>query len=159
MVEKSNTYLAQMMQYCAYQERCHDEVRYKLVQIGARGQELEDIISKLITEDFLNEERFAASYVRGKFRHNGWGRQKIIQHLKQKGVSSYCIKHGLKEITATDYKAMIRTLILKKNDTIPKSDNFWTRKQKILRYLAQRGFEADDIYEQINELATDLDCS
>lgn len=151
-MESMDKYLAQLMHYCAYQERCHNDVRYKLVALGARGSEIEDIISKLIQEDFLNEERFAASYVRGKFNNNGWGKLKIIQHLQQKGVSEYCILKGLKEISDDAYQSMIIELIEKRNATISKSDNNWIRKQKILRYLAQRGFETNIVYELIDNV-------
>lgn len=151
-MESMDNYLAQLMHYCAYQERCHNDVRYKLVALGARESDIEDIISKLIQEDFLNEERFAASYVRGKFNNNGWGKLKIIQHLQQKGVSEYCILKGLKEISDDAYQSMIIELIEKKNATISKSDNNWIRKQKILRYLAQRGFETNIVYELIDNV-------
>ncbi len=146
----STDILAKIMHYCAYQERCHSEVRYKLVALGARGNELEQIIIKLIEENFLNESRFAASYVRGKFRHSEWGKVKIVQHLQQKEVSAYCINKALKEIDDKEYLSMIDTLIAKKDKSLPKSDNKWTRKQKIIRYLAQRGFEFSIVMERMD---------
>jgi regulatory protein len=86
--------IGRMQRYCAYQERCHSEVRSKLLEIGMRGTELEEVIAMLIQEGFLNEERFARLYARSKFRQVQWGRVKIELALKQKQVSDYCIRKG-----------------------------------------------------------------
>ena len=96
--------LISLQKYCAYQERCHREVRTKLLSLGIYGEHLEEIIGNLIEEDYLNELRFAKTYARGKFRMKAWGRIKIIQSLKQKGITDYCIKEAMKEINIDDYK-------------------------------------------------------
>lgn len=127
--------------YCAYQERCHSEVRYKLVDLGARGAELEEIIVLLIDENYLNEERYAQAVVRGKLKYSHWGRKKIYDYLKQKGVSEYCIKVGMKEIDDLYYNELILTLAEKKAQTLNNEPNAWIKQQKIMRYLIQKGFE------------------
>src|SRR6187549_2075381 len=87
-----------MRKYCAYQERCHQEVRTRLLEYGVRGNDLENVMIKLIEEDFLNEERFAIAFARGKFRMNDWGMKKIEMELKMRGVSAYCIRKALDQI-------------------------------------------------------------
>ena len=89
--------LDQMRRYCVTQDRCHSEVRTKLLKKHVYGDDLEEILSQLVSEDFLNEERFARSYARGKFRMNKWGKFKIRMMLKQKQVSDYCIRKGLED--------------------------------------------------------------
>jgi len=136
--------------YCAYQERCHSEARYKLLDYGFRGQDLEEALASLIEDDFLNEERFARSYIGGKFRVKQWGRRKILQELKKKQVSDYCIRKGMQEINEDDYLETLRQLARKKQQELSGEKNGWIRKQKIQRYLLQRGFENDLVYEVLN---------
>lgn len=137
--------------YCAYQERCHSEVRYKLLELGFRGAELEEAIASLIADNFLNEERFARSYSSGKFRMNQWGRKKIVQALKQKQVSDYCIRKGLEAIDAVEYAATLQRLAEKKL-AITEKGQTWIRKQKVQRYLIQKGYENDLIAEVLEKL-------
>ena len=92
-----------IQKFCAMQDRCHSEVRTRLLEHGIYGDVLEGMISDLITNGFLDEERFAKSYVRGKFRMKGWGRNKIIRELKLRQVSPYSIREGLKEIDEDEY--------------------------------------------------------
>ncbi len=138
--------------YCHYQERCHHEVRYKLVELGARGEELEQYLTDLIQAGLLNEERFAQSYVRGKFRINQWGRKKIVQSLKQKQVSEYCIKMGLRQIDEEEYAATILHLAKKKWTELKSERSKAIRKQKVLRYLLQKGYEYDLGNDAINNI-------
>src|SRR6187551_3337802 len=95
--------LPKIKQYCAYQERCHSEAREKLYSFGLNKNEVDDLISKLIEENYLNEERFAIQFAGGKFRVKQWGKIKIKYQLKQKQVSDYCIKKGLAAINHEDY--------------------------------------------------------
>jgi regulatory protein len=139
--------------YCNYQERCHHDVRYKLVSLGARGDELEQILTELIEEGLLNEVRFAQSYVRGKFRYNGWGRVKITQALKQKMLSDYCIKKGLQEINEAEYTSTIQHLVKQKWQSLKTERHAAIRKQKIFRYLLQKGYE----YDLINKALVNID--
>ncbi len=142
--------LATIKQYCAYQERCHSEVRQKLLDLGCYGEELEEAIGILIEENFLNEERFAIAYAGGKFRMQSWGKVKIRQHLKQKQVSEYCINKGLNSIEDNDYYNRLATLFEKKNDTLRAERNQWRRRQKITAYLLQKGYESDLIQQVWN---------
>lgn len=87
-----------LQRYCAYQDRCHQEVRTKLLSLQIYGDWLEEIMSDLIDENFLNEERFAINYARGKYRIKGWGKNKILRELKARRISDYCIKKAMKEV-------------------------------------------------------------
>lgn len=148
--------LSAIRHYCAYQERCHSEVRYKLVELGFRGEALEEAIASLIADNFLNEERFARSYCGGKFRIRHWGRRKIIQALKQKQVSDYCIRKGLEEISDADYWHSLQQLALQKSRELRGERNEWIRKQKLQRYLIQKGYEQDWIQRLWGEDALPL---
>ena len=90
--------------YCAYQERCHSEVKDKLYSFGLNKKEVEQILSQLIEENYLNEERFAIQFAGGRFRIKQWGRVKIKYELKQKQVSEYSIKKALEQIKETEYR-------------------------------------------------------
>src|SRR4051812_72479 len=102
--------------FCAYQERTQQEVRDKLYGYGLHKDMAEELISKLISENFINEERFAKTYAGGKFRIKKWGRIKIKEALKAKGISEYCIKKGLLEIDPTEYTSALLSLIEKKSE-------------------------------------------
>ncbi|ERM83796.1 hypothetical protein P872_01920 [Rhodonellum psychrophilum GCM71 = DSM 17998] len=132
--------------YCAYQERCQKEVREKLHEKGVYGTPAEDLIAEMITEGFLNEERFAQSFFRGKFRMKKWGRNKILQELKFRQISPNCIKSGLKEIEEDEYLETLDQLVEKKWDSISEKDLF-RKKNKVFQYLIGRGFESDLIQE------------
>lgn len=137
--------------YCAVQERTQQQLRDKLYDWGLFGDEVEEVISWLISEDFINEERFAQSYVSGHFRIKKWGRIKIKQGLKQKKLSDYCIKIGMKEIGDEDYENTIHSLIEKKWRLL-QEPNLYTKKQKTVRYLLQKGFEADLVWEALKQI-------
>lgn len=135
--------------YCVYQERSQKEVRNKLYDYGLYKDDVEEIISDLVTEGFINEERFAKAYAGGKFRIKKWGRIKILQGLKQHNISSYCIKKGMEEIDEEDYVATIQSLMDKKIDTLDVSDSYSARK-KVANYLAQKGFEPQLIWDMLD---------
>ncbi len=137
--------------YCSLQERSQQQVRDKLYDWGLYGDEVEEVISWLISEDFINEERFAQSYVRGHFNLKKWGKIKIKQGLEQKKISDYCIKKGMKEIDDEDYQSTINSLLEKKWKTL-KESNLYIKKQKTVRYLLQKGYEADLVWEAVNKL-------
>jgi len=129
-------------QYCAYQERCHSEVKEKLYNLGVWKKEHDEIIATLIEENYLNEERFAIAFAGGKFRVKQWGRVKIKYELKQKGVSEYCIKKALKQIGEEDYLKVLKELAEKKQASL-KGEQYLIRKKKTMDYLMGRGFEAE----------------
>lgn len=128
--------------FCVYQERSQKEVRYKLVEWGMRGDELEEILSELILSNFLNEERFAKSYASGKFNIKKWGRVKIKQGLKLKGVPDRILKKALYSLNEDDYMQTLENLAIKKASTLTES-NPLKRKFKLMSYLQGRGFEND----------------
>jgi regulatory protein len=131
---------------CAYQERCQQEMRDKLYEWGLYSTDVENIIAKLITDNFLNEERFAKAYAGGKFRIKKWGRVKIKIELKKRKISDYCIKKAMQEIDDKDYLKTIKDLIAKKSKEI-KGGKEYIRKYKIAKYIASRGFEQDLIWD------------
>ncbi|KQM70028.1 RecX family transcriptional regulator [Pedobacter sp. Leaf216] len=134
--------LAKAESFCVYQERSQKEVRYKLVEWGMRGDELEEIISELIVNNFLNEERFAKSYASGKFNIKHWGRIKIKQGLKLKGVPDKILQKAIYSIDDDDYILTIEKLALKKAQSLSENDPF-KRKNKLMNYLQAKGFETD----------------
>lgn len=135
-----------LQKYCAFQERCHSEVRTKLLSLGIYGELLEEIIGQLIEDDFLNELRFAKTYARGKFRMKAWGRIKIIHSLKQKGITDYCIKEAMKEINPEDYKESLQVILTQQLEKFPDLSPF-ERKSKAFRYALSRGYESGIIEE------------
>lgn len=135
--------------YCAYQERTQQEVRSKLYDIGLYGDEIEELIAELISENFINEERFAKAYAGGKFRMNHWGRLKIQAGLQAKGLSKRCIETGLGEIDDEAYEEKIDVLIRKKAATIKEADEIKT-KYKIANYLINKGFEPPITWNKVN---------
>ena len=137
--------------YCAYQERTHAEVRSKLYEYGLGSNEVDEVITQLIGEGYLNEERFAKAFVGGKFRIKGWGRIKIVHDLEAKGLTRNCIAIGLKEIDETDYVETLQTLLKKKADLVEADDDF-VRRDKIARYAIQKGFEPELVWRWIKEL-------
>lgn len=138
--------------YCGYQERSHSEVKEKLYSLGLRKQEVEESLSQLIEEDYLNEERFAQQFAGGKFRMKQWGRIKITHELKQKQVSPYCIKKAMKEIDESDYLKTLEKLAAQKWQTLKSEKNIFIKLRKTQDYLLQKGYENDLITAAINKL-------
>ncbi|MBI3883430.1 MAG: RecX family transcriptional regulator [Sphingobacteriales bacterium] len=133
--------------YCAYQERCHSEVKEKLYNLGLHKNEIEELISYLIEEDYLNEERFAKTFAGGRFRIKEWGRVKIKYELKQKQVSEYCIKKALKEIDPKEYLKTLQKLADQKLSTLKTEKNIFIKRKKLQAFLLQKGFENEIIKE------------
>lgn len=139
-----------MMKFCAYQERCHQEVKRKLQQFYFKNNESEEIMAELIELGFLNEERFAKSFAGGKFRMKKWGRIKIEVTLKQKEISGYCIRKGLEEIDKHDYFNTLKDLLKKKEMTLKGLDDF-ERNGAIAEYLIGKGYESELVWEILKE--------
>ncbi|MEO6916993.1 MAG: regulatory protein RecX [Chitinophagaceae bacterium] len=133
--------LQKLKEFCAYQERCHQEVRDKAFALGISNVDLGELLATLIEENYLNEERFAIMYAGGKFRMKHWGRVKIKYALKQKGVSEYSIKKALKQIDMDDYDVVLRKVAEKKEALITGSTV--VKKKKLYQFLLSRGFESD----------------
>ncbi|MDX5480926.1 MAG: recombination regulator RecX [Hymenobacteraceae bacterium] len=137
--------------YCAYQDRTQQEVRDKLYSYGLEPDDVEELIVRLSQEKMIDEERYAQSYVRGKYGLKKWGRRKIIQGLKSKGISDYCIKQGLKEIDPEVYEQHLLQLLEKKSAT-EKEKNPFARRQKLSYYLMSKGYESDLVQDAVKGL-------
>lgn len=144
--------LARIKHFCAYQERCHSEVKERLYSFGLNTTEIDTIISELINDNFLNEERFARQYAGSKFRIKQWGKNKIRQQLKMKKISEYCIRKGLEEIADADYEIVFKKLLAQKSDSLKREKNIFIKKRKIKDFLLQRGFESSMIHEALQKL-------
>ena len=134
--------------YCAYQERSQQEVRDKLYEWELKPAEVEDIISRLIENNYLNEERFAKAYVQGKFNQKGWGRIKIKQGLKLKRVPDGLIRKALQTIPDDDYMQTLQNILAKKAATLAEK-NPLKRRYKLQQYAIGRGFEGDLVWEAL----------
>lgn len=134
--------------YCAYQERSQQEVRDRLYKMGLYRDEVEEVLTELITENYVNEERFASTFARGKFNLKRWGRIKISYELKNRNISSYCIDKALEEISAEEYEKVITELIDKKLRQM--SGDEYILKNKIARHLISKGFESELVWSILN---------
>ena len=135
--------LVKLLHYCAYQDRCHNEVRTKLLSLKIYGDLLEEIMSDLIDEDFLNEERFAKNFARGKFRMKQWGKVRIQRELKLKGISNYSIRKAMDEVDSEGGYQETLEKVIEKYIGIRK--NKWPKhilKQKTFAHAIQKGFES-----------------
>lgn len=140
-----------MEAYCAYQDRCHKEVEEKLRAYDLIPEAREMILLHLLEEGFLNEERFARSFARGKFRIKKWGRMRIERELRSRDISSYNIKQGLSEIDSDDYEQTLIELAEKKFQQTPEKHPLKKRK-KVADFLLRRGFESQKVYGILLEL-------
>jgi regulatory protein len=138
--------------YCVYQERTQADVRKRLQEWKVWGDEAEEIIAYLITENYLNEERFAKAFVGGKFRVKKWGRLKIKAELKARKMSKYILDVAMKEIPNDDYFATATTLIEKKQQNLRTESNPLKRKQKTLNYMISKGYESNIVLEIMKDL-------
>ncbi|HUR65888.1 MAG TPA: regulatory protein RecX [Chitinophagaceae bacterium] len=132
--------LQKLKHFCAYQERCHSEVSEKLYALGVWKKDHDGILSTLIEENYLNEERFAIAFAGGKWRIKQWGRVKIKYELKQRQVSEYCIKKAMKQIDEDAYLKVLDKLAKEKYNSL-KSDQYLIRKKKTMNYLMNKGYE------------------
>ncbi len=138
--------------FCAYQERSHSEVKEKLYDFSLCKNDVEELLSLLIEENYLNEERFAIAFAGGKFRVKQWGKVKIKYELQQKRVSAYCITKALAEIDAEDYYQCLLKLAKAKLALLDKEKNVYVRKSKLYSYLLQKGYESSLINEVLGDI-------
>ncbi|MEX0967850.1 MAG: regulatory protein RecX [Bacteroidia bacterium] len=143
--------LSKLRKYCSYQDRSHFEIKKKLEDWGFPFYEANQLVVHLIEEGFLNEERFARSYVRGRFRMKGWGRNKIRQGLKQRYISDNLVDIAFQEIDEQEYEETLRKTIAAKRKSI-KTENEFVRDQKLAQFAIQRGFEPSLVWEYIKEI-------
>jgi regulatory protein len=139
------------LHYCAYQERSHQEVKNKLYEMGLYSSDVDELLTFLVTEGFLNEERFAKAFAGGKFRIKKWGRIKIVHALEGKGLTKNCIRIGLKEIDENDYQETLIELLTSKLKTLDGSSDFSLR-DKLSKFAIQKGYEPELVWTQIKTL-------
>ncbi|WP_396602762.1 regulatory protein RecX [Algibacter sp. R77976] len=137
--------------YCAYQERCHKEVRQKLESLHMIPEAIDVIIVHLLEHNFLNEARFAKTYVSGKLRIKSWGKRRLTFELKKKDISKVNINQALAEIENTEYVEVFNSLAEKKANSITGNDKYKKRK-KLIDYLLYRGWETHLVYEKAKEV-------
>ena len=144
-----------MASYCAYQDRCYSEARQKLMDLGVRGTDIEEVIDWLEDEKFLNELRFAKIFAGSKFRLKKWGKIKISQALMQKRVRDEYIHQGLAEIEEEDYLHTLQHLLYKKLQEQPEDLELTKLKQKLFAYASSKGYEPDLIWQTMKEILQD----
>ena len=137
--------------YCAYQERCHQEVRQKLIALHMIPEAIDIIIVHLLEHNFLNEERFAKTFVSGKFRIKAWGRRRLTFELKKKDIGKVNINQALSEISDEEYIEIFNGLAEKKANSI-KETNVYKKRKKLIDYLLYRGWESHLVYEKATEI-------
>jgi regulatory protein len=138
--------------YCAYQERSHSETKQKLYSYGLYEEEINELLVRLISEDYLNEERFAQQFARGKSNLKGWGVIKIQQELRRRNVSDWCIRQALSGIDIDTHQKNIMKAVKFKEKQLMSEKNSFIKRKKIERYLQSKGFD----YEQIKEALSPL---
>jgi regulatory protein len=137
--------------YCAYQERCHQEVRKKLETMYMIPEAIDVIIVHLLEHNFLNETRYAKTFVSGKFRIKAWGRHRLTYELKKKDISKVNINQALTEISNEEYNEIFNDLTEKKANSI-KESNIFKKRKKFIDYFLYRGWESHLVYEKAHEL-------
>lgn len=140
--------------YCAYQERCHEEVIQKLRSMKMNSEEIDQIISHLINDNFLNEERFACSFTRGKHRIKHWGKIRITNELKSRSINQTLITIALKEISDEEYFETFEALTNRHWESIRETNPLKKRK-KFCDFMLRKGFESNLVYEKVRELEND----
>ncbi len=141
---------AKICRYCAYQERSHNEVKNKLVEYRLSYTQVDEILARLITEGFLNEERYAKAFAGGKFRIMKWGKLKIQRELESSGVSPRNIAIGLREIDSSEYSRTLFSLVKKKSSQVD-DDNVYKKKNKVARFVIGKGYESELVWEIVND--------
>ena len=147
-----NMAIERIKNYCSLQDRCKLDVLNKMKEWGLQQSTKDHILEKLINEQYVDEKRFSSSFCRGKFKIKKWGRIKIVNELKRKKISTIYINNALKEIDKNDYIQVLEELLHKKKEEI-KEKNHHIRKRKIGRFLIQRGFESDMVWEKLRKLS------
>lgn len=136
-----------LAKYCAYQDRCHWEVEVKMREFNLIPEAKDLIMIYLIQHDFLNEERFTNSFVRGKFNQKKWGRNKIRMELKRRKIPEKMIENAISQMDEIEYQKTLEELFRKKEATLKTERESWKKKAKIRNFLLQKGYESGLIVE------------
>lgn len=137
--------------FCAYQERSPEQVKQKLLKLGANKEQVLLVTKHLTQADFLDPLRFARVYARSKFAGRKWGKEKIAMHLHMQGIPQECVVQALEEIIPEVYDHTLAQLAQKKWETA-KGHNLWDKKAKVMRYLVQKGYALDVVYKALDAL-------
>ena len=143
--------LTKLQKYCSYQDRCHKEVEQKLKEMRMIPQAADQIITALIQDNYLNEERFTMAFVRGKFKIKKWGKRRLTSELKQRNISPYLLNKALKQISEVDYNTTFENLANKKAASLTGMSAI-SKKKKLADYLIYRGWESHKVYDKVNQL-------
>lgn len=145
--------LDKMAKYCAYQERCVKDVRDKLKTYDIPQEDRDKILEFLLDNRFVNDERFAKSFVRGKVNQSGWGMNKIRFHLVQKGIDKDLIDEALGQTDEEIYRQRLIDILKTKSKAV-KAETDYEKKRKLAAYAMQKGFEAHLVWEVLKEFQT-----
>ena len=145
--------LQKLRNFCAYQERCHKEVVQKLGEMGMIDAAVNQIVVSLISDNFLNEERFAFSYARGKFSQKHYGKIRIQRELKLRDIHPKLIQKALDQIDSTDFDDAFEVLADKKWESL-KNENVLVKKKKFFDYMVYRGWETERVYDKLRSLSS-----
>ena len=148
----SDQVLDKMAKYCAYQERCVKDVRDKLKTFDIPEEEKSKILDYLLDNRFVNDERFAKSFVRGKVNQSGWGMNKIRFHLMQKGIDKELIDEALGQTDEAVYRQRLIDILKTKSKTV-KAENDFEKKRKLAAYAMQKGFEGNLVWDVLKDFA------
>lgn len=141
----TNDLISKLEVYCAYQERCYNDIHQKLIALEATEKQIKDVLKHLSENGFFDQSRFVQAFIEGKMRVNKWGKIKIKAALIQKKVEQSLIFNGLNKIDHAEYESIILSLIQKKMHELNHEKNEWIKKQKVLRFLNSKGFEYETI--------------
>jgi regulatory protein len=143
--------LQRMMKFCAYQERSVAEVKEKLKKLEAPAAMQSKIMSFLVEESFVKEERFVQAFTNGRFKSKKWGKMKIRNELKMRHVADENVEMALEQIDETEYHNTLQTLAIQKNKSV-KAETLFERRNKIARFLCAKGYEPDLVWDTLKEL-------
>jgi regulatory protein len=138
--------------YCRYQQRCQNEIKEKLFELGINKIDHDEIINELIKENCVNDERFAAAFASGRFKLKQWGRKKIWQGLKEKRVSDEIAQRALEQINKKEYMAILNKLAKERYASL-KNEQYLVRRKKTMNYLMQKGYEVDLVKDALNNFS------
>ena len=138
--------------YCRYQQRCQSEVKEKLFELGVNKKDHDELLTELVKENCLNDERFAVAFTSGRFKLKQWGRKKIQKGLREKRVSDEIVQKALEQINAKEYMAILNKLAKERYAAL-KHEQHLVRKKKTMDYLIQKGYELDLVRKAINNFS------
>ncbi len=144
--------LSRMAALCSVSEHCESEVREKLQKVAMPAADIQRIVDRLYDDDYLNTTRYCRAFSRDKLRFAHWGRIKIQQALRMKGLPDADIRQALNDLDeelGEEYRSILEEALEQKSRTLHDEDDY-TRRGKLIRFAASRGFTPDEILDIIN---------